>query len=185
MTDYNYRYDSDSITTNSTDSITTNDVVNTTGNIFIDNIYTPSSYPYTFEIHPEADNNVKNMVMMGDEIFQLKEYIIEGIKNSIRWDLVSKNEELIKHSNFIEKYKNKLDWLYISQYQALSESFIEKYKNKVDWEYISKFQTLSYSFIIKYKDYLDWKIIKKKYNITYIDICKRINFENNKINLNI
>ena len=38
--------------------------------------------------------------------------------------------------------------------QKLSESFIEKYKDKVYWSYISLYQTLSESFIEKHKNKL-------------------------------
>jgi hypothetical protein len=34
----------------------------------------------------------------------------------------------------------------ISRYQKLSENFIRKFKNNVNWEYISKYQTLSKDF---------------------------------------
>jgi hypothetical protein len=45
-------------------------------------------------------------------------------------------------------------------YQKLSEAFIEKYKDRVDWDYISKHQKLSHDFIIKYKDKIYWNCIK-------------------------
>ena len=37
----------------------------------------------------------------------------------------------------IIKHKNKVDWRLIFKYQKLSESFKEKYKNKLDWDYVS------------------------------------------------
>ena len=99
------------------------------------------------------------------------------------WNTISKFTYLSE--NFMEKYKDKLDWFKISIYQRLSEDLIKKHKKKVNWTCISMHQKLSYSFIVKFKDYLDWNTIKEKYNLTYLDTCKRINFENNKITLNI
>jgi hypothetical protein len=67
---------------------------------------------------------------------------------------------------FIEKYKDKVDWYYISKYQNLSEDFIEKYKDKLDWNCISRYQNLSEPFIEKYKDKLDWECISAYQNLS-------------------
>lgn len=64
--------------------------------------------------------------------------------------------------SFIEKYSDKLNWEYISEFQKLSENFIEKYADKVEWGWISKCQILSESFIEKHSDKLtklDWSNI--------------------------
>src|SRR3712207_7455597 len=60
-----------------------------------------------------------------------------------------------------EKYKNKMDWFWISTKQKISESFIEKYKDKLDWDCIFMYQKLSKPFIKKYKNLTDIQSICK------------------------
>ena len=50
----------------------------------------------------------------------------------------------------MEKYKDYVNWYYISEYQKFSEKFIEKYKDYVDWYYISQYQKLSLEFVQKH-----------------------------------
>ena len=131
------------------------------------------------------NEEVKNIIKWINEGFN-ENYTVKNLPNNINkiyWDFISQYQELSE--NFIIKYKDYVNWNYISIFQNLSESFIIKYKNEVNWSNISINQKLSRSFMIKFKDYLVWKKIKEKYNITYFDICKYINFDNNKINLNI
>lgn len=47
-------------------------------------------------------------------------------------------------------------WMWVSEYQNLSEDFIEKFQHKVNWYYISKRQKLSETFIRKFKNKVDW-----------------------------
>lgn len=48
-----------------------------------------------------------------------------------------------RKKHFWGKFKDKVNWDYISVYQKLSEEFIEKFKDKVIWTYISEYQKLS------------------------------------------
>lgn len=80
------------------------------------------------------------------DIYLLKEKLF---KKHSKWEDILKKEEL--NEDFIEEFVeefNSDDWYYVSQ-QKLSESFIEKYKHKVDWSEIIQFQKLNISFIEK------------------------------------
>ena len=46
------------------------------------------------------------------------------------------------------------NWHKISTYN-LSEQFMEKYRNRVNWTWISRFQKISKKFAIKFKAYID------------------------------
>jgi hypothetical protein len=61
---------------------------------------------------------------------------------------------------FLEQFKDYINWRRISVYQKLSESFIRKYKHKFDWKNIDKFQKLSSSFREEFKYKLDFKTYK-------------------------
>jgi len=82
--------------------------------------------------------------------------------------------------SFIEKYKDKVDWVYISSYQKLSEGFIEKFKDRVDWFHISRTQKLSESFIEKYKNKVNWICISTNQKLSESFIKKH----KNKVNWN-
>ena len=47
-------------------------------------------------------------------------------------------------------YQDKQMWIYISEYQKLSESFILHYRGLVNWNLIALHQDLSKEFIFKY-----------------------------------
>lgn len=76
---------------------------------------------------------------------------------TINFGSISSNKSLSEE--FIEKYKEYLDWHSISSRQILSEDFIEKYKDYVDWELVSCFQHLSEDFIEKHIDLLTFEFI--------------------------
>lgn len=42
-------------------------------------------------------------------------------------------------------------------YKSLPEEFIEKYKEKVNWSNVSQFSKLSNEFMSKYEDKIDWE----------------------------
>jgi len=67
---------------------------------------------------------------------------------------------------FIEKYKNKLNWEKICMYQKLSENFINKHRLYVYWKNISMCQKLSEQFIINNSKYVDWTNIAIYQNVS-------------------
>jgi len=75
----------------------------------------------------------------------------------------------------------RFELVYIIEYGKLGEEFIEKYKDEVDWFYVSKNEVLSNEFIEKYKDKLDLNSVVQKSNMSEELILKNID----KIALNI
>jgi len=80
------------------------------------------------------------------------------------WLYISQYQTLSEE--FIEKYSDKLDWYYILQHQTLSEKFIEKFSDEVDWINISIYQTLSEEFIEKYSDKVYWSYISQNQTLS-------------------
>ena len=66
------------------------------------------------------------------------------------------------------------------------ENFIEKYKDNIDWESISKNPNLNHYFIEKYKEKLDWNILSEYFQNFTLEIVKiyekKINFDLLKLN---
>ena len=74
------------------------------------------------------------------------------MKLKIKWDYIKID---IKSNDFIDKYNEKIDFscnnsIYINKY------IFEKYKDKLDWIYISSSRKLSESFIENHSEYIDW-----------------------------
>ncbi len=91
------------------------------------------------------------------EKHNLSDTFIEKYKDKVDWYWVSQNQKLSEE--FIEKHKDDVYWTNISDAQKLSETFINKHKSNVDWNKILTYQKLSESFIEKHKDNVDWDYI--------------------------
>ena len=68
--------------------------------------------------------------------------------------------------NIVEKYRDKVDWCWISARQNLSEDFIREFQDKVDWGEISSNQKLSEEFIREFCDKVDWVWISSNQNLS-------------------
>jgi hypothetical protein len=84
----------------------------------------------------------------------LSEEFIERYKDRVDWHWVGIYQTLSEE--FIERYKDRVDWHWISECQILSEEFIERNKDRVTWVWISIYQTLSEEFIERNKDRVIW-----------------------------
>jgi len=62
---------------------------------------------------------------------------------------------------FLEDFKDELDWFFISIKQELSEHQMEKYEDKLDWWLLSQWQNMSSEFIEKHRDKLDEEQLKR------------------------
>ena len=90
---------------------------------------------------------------------QLKKY-----KDKLDWSYLSQNPSLTP--SLIEKYENKLNWDMLSYNSSLTPALIEKYKDKLDWSYLSKNPALTLALIEKYEDKLDWEELSYNPSLT-------------------
>ena len=79
--------------------------------------------------------------------------------NYDNWARLSLCESLTE--DFIQEFKDKVDWICISRYPHLSEDFIRKFADRGDWYYISAYQYLSENFIREFADRVAWDWIVK------------------------
>jgi hypothetical protein len=79
--------------------------------------------------------------------------------DKVDWVYISSKQKLSE--GFIREFQDKVSWNYISYYQDLSEEFIREFADKVDWNYISYYQKLSENFIIEFQDYVNWQNISR------------------------
>ena len=61
-------------------------------------------------------------------------------------------------------HQDKLNWLYISNSQKLSESFILEFEDKVDWSEISIYQQMSEDFIRNHQDKIVWESLYQHFS---------------------
>jgi hypothetical protein len=111
------------------------------------------------ELHITQNENSINSSLWDllTERTELSEEFIEEFKEELDWPKISRFQKLSE--NFIRKYKEEVNWEDIRKFQKLSENFIEEHQNVVDWYYISEYQTLSESFIQKFDKKVDWNYI--------------------------
>lgn len=118
---------------------------------------------FTKEVYEEVNEGLGTNFKSDREIdwdillssHKLSDEFIERWRFKFNWTWISINLKLSEE--FIEKWKDMfIDWRYISSCQILSEQFIEKYQDRVDWIKISENQKLSESFIEKFKDKVSW-----------------------------
>jgi hypothetical protein len=84
---------------------------------------------------------------------------VKKFKDKVDWEWISIHQKLSE--NFIREFKDKVYWGRISAYQKLSENFIREFKDKVDWVWISEYQKLSEDFIREFKNKVYWGNISK------------------------
>ena len=87
----------------------------------------------------------------------LTEDFIQEFKDKVDWICISRYSHLSE--DFIRKFADRVDWFYISAYQYLSEDFIREFADRVNWDWLVKCQHLSEDFIREFKDKVDWTYI--------------------------
>ena len=87
----------------------------------------------------------------------LTEDFIQEFKDKVDWTCISRYPHLSE--DFIRKFADRVDWYYISTYQYLSENFIREFNDWVYWDAISYCQRLSEDFIREFKDKVNWYYI--------------------------
>lgn len=83
---------------------------------------------------------------------------IEEYKDEIDWAKLLKKIMLTEEQ--IEKYSNYIIWKNVFLYQPVSEEFIEKYIDKLEnFDWICAHRTLSIKFAKKYEDKIHWNFV--------------------------
>ena len=94
----------------------------------------------------------------------LTEDFIQEFKDKVDWFSISRYPHLSE--DFIRKFADKVDWYYISAYQSLSEDFIREFQDRVAWDWIVKYQPLSEDFIREFKDKVNWNYISANQHLS-------------------
>ena len=79
--------------------------------------------------------------------------------NKVNWIYISAYQKLSEE--FIRKFFDKVNWYYISSTQKLSEGLIREFARKLNWIDMSRCQKLSEEFIKEFSDRVNWKYISK------------------------
>ena len=89
--------------------------------------------------------------------FSLPEAFIRKFRNNIDWIWISMYQKLSEE--FIREFRDRVYWYWISFYQNLSEEFIHEFRDRVHWYWISRYQNLSENFIREFRNRIDWYFI--------------------------
>jgi hypothetical protein len=82
----------------------------------------------------------------------------------VNWVYISEYQKLSE--DFIREFQNEVDWNCISIFQKLSENFIREFQNEVDWNCISIYQKLSENFIREFQNEVDWDYISENQELS-------------------
>ena len=77
--------------------------------------------------------------------------------------------DMVKERYFdkqLKKYKDKLEWVYLSSNPSLTPPLIEKYEDKLSWANLSKNPSLTPALIEKYIDKLYWRMLSQNPALT-------------------
>ena len=94
----------------------------------------------------------------------LTEDFIQEFKDKVDWICISRYSHLSE--DFIRKFADRVDWFYISAYQYLSEDFIREFADRVTWDWLVKYQHLSEDFIREFKYKVDWTYISTYHRLS-------------------
>ena len=90
---------------------------------------------------------------------------LELYQEYINWNFLSMNQSCICNIKIIRKYKEKLNWLYITDSIVVTEEFVEEFSDFVNWNFVSSFlyqqnQSFTLDFLKKWKYKLNWNILR-------------------------
>lgn len=105
------------------------------------------------------------------------------INNLSKDDWINITDKFYKEftDNFIDMYKNYLEWVWICSHYKITNSFIEKYFKYIKWLPLSWNGKLPKTVLKNYAKHLNWNYIIKTQSVEEDIIVKNLN----KIDLNI
>lgn len=65
----------------------------------------------------------------------------------------------IIHYEFLNLFKQKIDWTHLSQYIRIPANLLLSYKEFVDWDMITICQPLTITIISKLQNYINWNLL--------------------------
>ena len=101
----------------------------------------------------------------------LKEEFYEKYKNILNWSYIS---NINLSEEFFERNINLIDWYWFSQNNYISVEFFKKYINKLTWESLCKNENIPLELYEKNLDKLDWRNLSGNSSITLDFIKKHI-----------
>lgn len=98
----------------------------------------------------------------------LTEGFIRKYKDELNWTYITCKQEL--SVEFIEEHSDYVDWNVLNYGRFFEEGFIMKYEDKINWFNLAFEQPLSLDFIEKHSDKVNWKAVSghQALNIDFI-----------------
>ena len=107
----------------------------------------------TESIHKILNNNEEKEWKDISKIL-LSEDLVRKFRNRVNWGYISYFQKLSEE--FIREFRNRVVWKCISSYQKLSEEFVREFRDSVDWKHIFYYQELSEDFVHEFRNRVDW-----------------------------
>ncbi len=94
------------------------------------------------------------------------ESLLEKYKDKVDWEYISSNSDIEWTVSMLEKFKGRINWQELSstrQSSLLSPDVVEHFKDRWDWKELSENSELPIATIRKMADYIDWRFIIDSY----------------------
>ncbi len=121
-----------------------------------------------------ASKNIKNRidwyVLSSNPQFPVSLELLSKLPlETLNWEEMSKHKGIFSVINQYEEY---IDWHKLSENLSLNvkdDDFIEKYKDKLDWYYVCRRQGFVFTndILDKYSEYIDWTLASQSLDIEY------------------
>ena len=124
------------------------------------------------QFSPQPDDVEEKVAKYRSETFEANDMVkeryfdkqIKKYKDKLNWIFLSENPALTPA--LIEKYEDEWDWNILSENPSLTPALIEKYEDEWDWVGLSQNPALTPALIEKYKDKLTWRFLSRNPSLT-------------------
>lgn len=106
---------------------------------------------------------------------KFSEWFLEAFITHVNWSIVCNTHKDLSYG-FILKYKNHINWIYLTAYRTFTENEILQFADYIHWDVASEFQVLTDDIIIDYADRVDWDRLAR-FQILSEDIIREFIFE--------
>lgn len=111
---------------------------------------------YNFYLYCKENNLTEDLVYI-ERYFQSLYNI-----STDKWRSIIINNKHQLHYDFINKYKDEIDWHMLSIYQTFTPDFFKKFSTYIDWETASSYQRFTINILEKFKYYINWDLVSSR-----------------------
>lgn len=124
----------------------------------------------TMEFVREYANYINWYSLSKNENFEVDEDFLDEFKDKINWKSFTRYSKSM-NEHIARKYKDLIDWDAISYKKYLSDDFIEEFAHRINWRVLWKYRKVDEDFLRRFKSYIIWTIVcyQQKLSIEFVE----------------